>query len=90
MLLSFHTNYRNRFSTTINDLTKIHRNYVRTPRKFLLDAVANLPAELIGFGIGANATEAMVAVGYARLNRVLRMHNLLQIFASWENDIRRK
>lgn len=47
MVLSFHTSYLDQFSTNVDNREKIHGHYGKTPRRFLADAIANVPIDLL-------------------------------------------
>uniref|UniRef100_H2YJK2 Cyclic nucleotide-binding domain-containing protein n=1 Tax=Ciona savignyi TaxID=51511 RepID=H2YJK2_CIOSA len=89
MIINFHMSYFDQFSTNMDDQMKIHARYAKSPHRFLLDAVANAPFDLIAHMVGSKVGLQLAVLSYARLNRVLRMFKLVQIFSEWEKDIRK-
>ncbi|XP_076825494.1 uncharacterized protein LOC143471047 [Clavelina lepadiformis] len=89
MIISFHSSYVDQFSTNVDDQTKIHNRYAKTPTRFMLDALANVPFDLLAHVVGSNVGIQLAVLSYCRLNRVLRMYRMLTIFRQWENDIRK-
>lgn len=92
MVISFHTSYMDRFKTNVFCLPRIHRHYFRNRGFFIipsfaLDALANFPFELIAFAFGD--MDSMITFAGLRLNRIIRLHRVVSIFDTWENDIRR-
>jgi len=92
MFLGFHTSYNDRFKTNVLCLPRIHRHYFRARGHFViptfaLDAFANFPFEIVAFAFAPSTS--MIVLSGLRLNRILRLHRVLTIFDTWENDIRR-
>jgi len=90
MLICFHKSYLDEFSTNVNIVSLVHKQYFMNVKLFLMDLIMNAPLEIVILATSLTSLQKVILISYCRLNRVLRIFRMISLFHSWEIDIRRK
>ncbi|EDO35770.1 predicted protein [Nematostella vectensis] len=67
-------------ASIITDKARIRRNYIKG--RFLLDLLSVLPLDLIALWLTVDKMEPSQVLAFVRLNRLLRLHRIMQYFAT--------